>query len=165
MNCADFNKAEIDRKLREALKLLIKNDSYLLKNDVNERSITHMLAIYLKQMFDGWDVDCEYNRKHDNNIKKLLNFCPKNTSANDTDAKTVYPDIIVHRRETNNNLVVIEVKKMTNSNNSCDIEKLKAFKRDLGYCYAYYLKLRTRCKSYNTQPAEHYYKLTPIQTD
>ena len=29
---------------------------------MNERSIAHKFATYLEDEFQGWDVDCEYNR-------------------------------------------------------------------------------------------------------
>ena len=142
MNCADFTEEDVGKKLREALKCLLSDDSYLLENDVNERSISHRLAMYLQRLFDSWHVDCEYNKNHD--ITKKLGSYPKTLEINDADAKTVYPDIIVHKRGTSENLVVIEVKKSTNNvNNNYDKQKLKAFKGELGYCYAVALTLRT----------------------
>jgi hypothetical protein len=141
VNCADFTGEDVDKKLREALKRLLSDDSYLLKNDVNERSISHRFAMYLQRLFDGWHVDCEYNKDHDDT--KKISF-PKEVATNDTDAKTVYPDIIIHKRGTSENFVVIEVKKSTNRDgNNYDKQKLKAFKDDLGYCYAVALTLKT----------------------
>jgi hypothetical protein len=156
MNCVDFPRETIDGKLNEALELLLKNDAYLLQADVNERSITHVLAIYLKQVFNNWDVDCEYNRKHNNSIKRISDYCPKTTNTDNTNARTVYPDIIIHHRKCCENLVVIEVKKENNTaTDDCDIRKLRAFKEELKYCYAIFLKIKTRCKDYNSS-VEHY---------
>jgi hypothetical protein len=168
MNCTDFEEEEIDKKLREALEILIKNDSYLLKNDVNERSITHILAIYLKQIFDGWDVDCEYNRDI-NERKKILHEicppCPRTTNSNDTTGKTVYPDLIIHHRLKRDNLVVIEVKKSTNSTGKeCDIAKLKAFKKEFCYRYAIFLLLKTG-DVFNTSLLNNNYNLEFIKFD
>jgi hypothetical protein len=42
---------EIKKNLYAAINLLFKNDSFLLKESVNERSITHKLAEYLQQQF------------------------------------------------------------------------------------------------------------------
>jgi len=53
---------QVKRKVRAATELLIRKDAHLLKIDVNERSITHRLALHLQDAFKGWDVDCEYNR-------------------------------------------------------------------------------------------------------
>jgi len=52
---ADFTKIE------DGLYTLLKKDGYLLKNSVNERSITHKLAEYYQVLFPEWNVDCEYN--------------------------------------------------------------------------------------------------------
>ena len=151
MNCADFAQKDLDKKLKEALECLLDNDSYLLKKDLNERSISHRLAMYLQQMFDGWDVDCEYNKDHDV-TKKLVNF-PKQIPSDDTNAKTVYPDIIIHHRGTTDNLLVIEMKKTTNNDrHDNDKQKLNAFKEEgLRYCHAVALKLRTGCEDYGIE--------------
>jgi hypothetical protein len=104
-----FIRSDVTRRVWQAIERLQEYDSYLLIRNVNERSITHHLAVYLQQEFPAWDVDVEYNRDgHD--IKRL--FVLPDAPSDDTNAKTVYPDIIVHRRGTNKaNLLVIEVKK------------------------------------------------------
>ena len=140
-----YGKEDIGWKLQRALDKLRLYDAYLLESDCNERSITHRLAIFLQQEFDGWDVDCEYNRNIDSrDLIKRLRPCSEPVQVDDTHAKTVYPDIIVHHRETGDNLLVIEVKKSTNpENQERDNEKLRAFKEQLGYCYAIFLCLNT----------------------
>jgi len=96
----------------------MKIDKDLLLIDVNERSITHRLGIYLQEQFPEWDVDCEYNRLIDNKKQMVLTKRLKakigETTPEDTQAKTVYPDLIIHHRISTENLVVIEVKKSTN---------------------------------------------------
>ncbi len=74
-------------RVEEALKILLKNDDYLMEHDVNERSITHKLAEYLQQMFPGYHVDCEYNKDVDN---------PKgiNTENNETSLIKITHDAI-----------------------------------------------------------------------
>jgi hypothetical protein len=54
----------------------------------------------------------------------------------DTDGVSVFPDIIVHKRNTKRNLVVIEVKKDTNRQDpQWDLKKLRAFRADPHYAY------------------------------
>ena len=46
----------------------MEEDLYLLKRDVNERTITHQFAIYLAEEMnkeEDWNVDVEYNRNGD----------------------------------------------------------------------------------------------------
>lgn len=69
--------------------------------------------------------------------KSWLNL-RKKIDSDDTDGVTVYPDIIVHHRGTMENFIVIEAKK-TSSGNRDDIEKLRAYKTDLGYHLAYFI--------------------------
>lgn len=64
----------------------------------------------------------------------------------DDNAVTVFPDIIVHKRGSNtDNLLVIEFKKLSSRiKKDKDIDKLNAFKRELGYQYALFIELGTR---------------------
>jgi hypothetical protein len=48
-------------KLIECAEQVIKEDAYLLRYDINERAISHRLAMYLTPQFKDFDVDCEYN--------------------------------------------------------------------------------------------------------
>jgi len=145
---------EVKGKVEASLKLLLSRDKYLLEKDVNERSISHRLAMYLQGEFANWDVDCEYNR--DGCDAKRLNISRDKVGQpclDDTDAPTVFPDIIVHHRSTNDNLLVIEIKKTTASNKDKEFDycKLRAFKRHLGYTYALFLEFRTDCKQVGVQ--------------
>jgi hypothetical protein len=96
----------------KSIESFLTHESNLLCIDVNERSITHKIAEYLQYNFKEWNVDCEYNRLGDK-VKTLPK--PIKTNSNDTDAKTIFPDIIVHKRGKNENLLVIEVKKVGNT--------------------------------------------------
>jgi hypothetical protein len=81
----------------------------------------------LQAEFPKLRVDCEYNR-HGNEIKRLR--VPRDDiDWDDTEAKTVFPDIVVHERGNDeNNLLVIEVKKSSNNQNvQFDKNKLEAF--------------------------------------
>jgi len=122
---------EIAACVDRAIEKLMVNDAELLDINVNERSVSHKLAEYLQQEFTGWNVDCEYNRKMRN--LKTLNVSYEGVTDQDTVAKTVFPDIIVHHRQTDDNLLVIEMKKEGMDTNK-DEAKLKAFTR---HRYAY----------------------------
>ncbi|MDA8025249.1 MAG: BsuBI/PstI family type II restriction endonuclease [Actinomycetota bacterium] len=125
--------SEVIRKLHSAYCRLLRNDFALLELNANERSITHKLAEYLQSEFQEWHVDCEYNR--DGDIPKQLSV--QNISTNDTDARTVFPDIVIHHRNTKNNLVVIEAKKSSTAHGSADEEKLKAYIAEHRYQFAF----------------------------
>jgi hypothetical protein len=132
----------VEAKVKRALDKLFADDLFLLQSDANERSISHKLAEYLQLEFAEWHVDCEYNRKgHD---PKRLNLRVEQVDTANTQAKTVYPDIIVHHRNSDDNLLVIEIKKSTNPDDGeFDREKLEAFISQLGYKYGLFIKLIT----------------------
>lgn len=127
--------SEVIRKLHSAYCRLLRNDIALLELNANERSITHKLAEYLQSEFQEWHVDCEYNRK--GKLPKRLIGIKENVSTDDTCGKTVFPDIIVHHRGTTNNLLVIEAKKCITTGGSEDEEKLKAYKGEHEYRFAF----------------------------
>ncbi|MCL4678252.1 MAG: hypothetical protein KJ017_06625 [Alphaproteobacteria bacterium] len=126
--------------MTEALEKLLVADFDLLEHDANERSISHRLAVYLESYFPGWNVDCEYNRDG-HEPKRLSLQVDASVNLDDSHAKTVYPDIIVHKRGTDQNLLVIEIKKSSNpeSDGKKDKEKLKAYKSELGYKHAVFI--------------------------
>ena len=131
----------VKEAVNTALEQLLRDDDYLLRNDANERSISHRLATYLDPLFPEWNVDCEYNRNHDD--PKRLNIQSRSVDSDDIQATTVYPDIIIHKRDTNKNLLVIEMKKITSSEgDDYDLGKLAAFKQQLDYKFSAFLKLR-----------------------
>ncbi len=151
MGVKDESEKTVREKIERALKKLLKFDSQLLSFDVNERSITHRLAIYLEDEFPEYHVDCEYNRdvkdpKRINKIKEKANMTENpNDPIADTNAVSVYPDIIVHRRGKNDNFLVIEVKKTKNRNQSEEEEKdkakLRAYIEIFKYVYAFFIKV------------------------
>jgi hypothetical protein len=163
------------KKLKEILDKAIADlkfrDNYLLKHNVNERSITHKLAEYLQkhlpEYFDEqYNVDCEYNRNIDKSSKKIKRLSLKleeiieesgvgikskiinNSEYYET---SVYPDIIVHKRgENHNNLLIIEVKKSSANKDAYnyDCEKLKAYTdnsegNSLKYFYGVLIEIET----------------------
>jgi hypothetical protein len=59
----------------------------------------------------------------------------------------VFPDIIIHKRGTDKNHVVVEVKKSTNTeSDKWDMAKLRAFKEDLHYDVALFFRFHTDTK-------------------
>jgi hypothetical protein len=149
----------IENRVEAALDTLFEADMMLLVDDANERSITHRLAIHLEQEISEFEpdyaVDVEYNRVTEANgatdsIKKRVAYdeisdeCRgRRIRDDDTDAQTVFPDIIVHERgSSDHNLLVIELKKTSSTESGdCDKEKIERFRDDLGYEYGIFLQL------------------------
>jgi hypothetical protein len=132
-----YERRYVEKKVNCALDALVKNDLFLLQTDVNERSVSHRLAEYLQGFFPSWHVDCEYNRDHDR--KKELTYPLPSEPIDSLRARTVFPDIIIHCRNTTHNLLVIEMKKDANSDRDeeeKDKNKLRAFLKP-PYCYQY----------------------------
>ncbi|HPL68369.1 MAG TPA: hypothetical protein PLG94_17670 [Smithellaceae bacterium] len=131
----------IEKAVRRAIEKLKINDADLLDIHANERSVSHKLAEYLQQEFNGRNVVCEYNRQG-SDVKRLI-FDFDKLGPCDLEAKTVFPDIIVHRRMTDQNLIVMEVIKSTGPEATKDIEKLKSFTGNPEYRYKHgmFLKL------------------------
>lgn len=157
-----ITREELKEILEKALKILYVKDRYLLKHNCHERSITHKLAEYLQELLPQYNVDCEYNLDIDNkdnrrkrwisqkvienirqeieNSRKSLNESNWNLSEEiEKLSKGFYPDIIVHRRGSNNfNKLVIEGKK-GNLNSDLDVEKLTALTSQDGEPHYRYL--------------------------
>lgn len=151
---------QVKDAIEAALLRLFHADRKLLVDDANERSIAHRLAMYLEAEFDAFEpdyvVDVEYNRVTSANgvtdsIKKRVDYDRLSTDCkgrkiqdDDTNAQTVFPDIIVHERGTSDhNLLVIELKKTSSTDaGNCDKEKLERFQEDLGYEHSLFLKLQ-----------------------
>ena len=135
-----MNFEEVKKHVDKALKRFLKKELFLLRNNLNERTISHKLAEYLQEEFPDWNVDCEYNKKFEK-IKKLR---PKTIRSDDDDAKTVYPDIIIHHRNTDDNLLIIEIKKnASKSDKENDIDKIKGFIEEYKYSYGLFIDFIT----------------------
>ena len=131
----------IYQKVVKALRVLFIKDECLLDNDVHEITISHKLAEYLQYQFSDMNVDCEYNRQipPDNGdpIKR----------RSDT-GNPVRPDIIVHKRGSNeNNCLVIEIK-AERDQTSKDTKKLKDYTnpKTLGYKFGLFLGIDRKNK-------------------
>jgi hypothetical protein len=102
--------AELDKVVR-ALGEFYAREAYLFEKDLGERTLTHRLAVYLERQFPGWQVDCDYDRLGERTLRM-----PKGSivSTDDHLGKSIYPDIVVHRRAVPDNLLAIEVRKASN---------------------------------------------------
>lgn len=133
-----YNFDTIEKKTGIAIGMLLKNDAFLLENFVHERSVAHKLAEYLQILFKEWDVDCEYDKK---GLKsKLLDGIRECNEQKKSDR--VLPDIIIHHRNSDKNLLVIEIKTKTDDF-ACDKKKLELFTSSNGeyrYSFGLYIK-------------------------
>jgi hypothetical protein len=102
--------AELD-KVVSALGDFYAREGQLFEKDPGERTFSHRLAVHVERQFDGWDVDCDYNRLGERRLR-----LPTGTiiSTDDSSGKSVFPDIVVHHRAIPENLLAIEVRKATN---------------------------------------------------
>lgn len=130
--------------------------------DANERAVTHRIAVYLEARLhdlgerapDGrpWSVDCEYNRA--GMIPKRLVGLEHELAdgesaeclARDTKGRTIFPDIIVHRRRRRGakwNLIVIELKRKAESRAAIERDRIKlaAYKDEIKYQHAHLVLL------------------------
>lgn len=122
----------VGKAVLSALDILFLKDRGLLTINVAERTIASRLTQHLQEYFPGYDVDVEYNR---------MGEAPKTIAWSDK-SEQVYPDIIVHRRMTKENVLVIELKKDSNrETKENDVLKLRAYRRELGYLHALFLRL------------------------
>jgi hypothetical protein len=139
-----MDKKEFENKLKKSLDILKKEDKILFDINSSERSISHKLGCYLQKEFEDWNVDCEYNRsiKSDDMIKRVPNYiknCKKSSISNNP---LIYPDIIIHKRDSNTNLAVIEIKKSPNNDErEYDILKIKAILKEFEYTYGVFIDL------------------------
>ena len=128
-------KLALEFYIQKALNKLYKNDEYLIKiysdkynkdNHVSERGIVFRFGVYLEKYrlkyFPQYDLDVKYNRNI--NLIKMLN------------SKPVKPDLIIHKRGTNeNNLLVLEFKAWWNKDQTNDKKRIELFKQELNYQY------------------------------
>lgn len=152
-----MNQKQIEIKINKAIDILFQEDGSILSKEynLNERAITHRLAMYLEPLFckKNYNVDVEYNRMRDeyhqlddvgNIIGKRINF-----EMSGEGSRYVYPDIIIHKRDSNNNLIVIEVKMAWNNRKrNLDYKKLNEYVEQIGYKFGIYLELdeiREKC--------------------
>ena len=98
----------------------------------HERTIAAHLAEYLRPLFEGWNVDTEYNREGRKGDPKR------------DERGRLFPDIIIHTRgqRVESNLAAIEVKGHWNGEDRrVDEEKLRRIRAEYGYQYLFRLEL------------------------
>jgi hypothetical protein len=92
--------AAVQEKMAVAVSCFKSNDSELLnfdELDLPERPMSHRLGFYLQTLFNGYDVDCEYNKHRGG--RKVEGI----------------PDIVVHKRHSDErNLLAVELKARRN---------------------------------------------------
>ena len=106
--------------INKALDRLYQDDADLLERRVHERSIVFRFGLYFFELLKRNDqytelyLDFDYNRNM-KNPKRTINF-----------PEGVYPDLILHKRKSNDhNILALEFKTYWNVNNDLDIRKLK----------------------------------------
>lgn len=130
---SDPNQEKIRGALEEARRRFEKEQQFLLREGLNEQTMTTTLAEYIRRevskIAEEYSVDCEYNRMTNGN----------QSNSKRVNDQLVKPDIIVHCRgvsgEKGGNILVIEAKKSTSSPEN-DKQKLRHYCRDLKYRYA-----------------------------
>lgn len=125
---------DVEGRINRARDAFLRDHAYLLNVKINERTLTARFADYLRTEFPDWDVDPEFNRRS-SAVKRLL-WRDGATVPDD-----VSPDIIVHKRGTDKNLLVIEAKK-DYADQIDDRRKVMAFELDKDFAYQYGVLLR-----------------------
>lgn len=136
---------KVRHALENAVREIYRLDYHLLSEGLNERAITPYLMCYLCSIFPNYNVDHEYNGNVENpyNRRKQLigsesefkrfETIRKPKRINGTWVINITPDVIIHKRGSNNsNLLVVEVKKTKqfvklNLHDEFDITKLNYF--------------------------------------
>lgn len=129
------NNQEVVSRVSNALILLIGRDKKLLEFNTHETTLAGRLMHYLIFLFQEYDVDMEYNRvKVD--IKRWIG------------GKPFRPDIVIHKRGENNNLIAFEIKKTPclKKNLEKDYDKLKYMTSEEEYSYHYGISIKFFCR-------------------
>lgn len=126
-------------KLDIAIGLVLEKGYNILKRGLNELNLNGHLTSYLRPLFEGYDVDPEYNgditkirdRKELEIAKSRMieiGIDPKNN-----DLYSLTPDIIIHTRNVNNNLLVLEIKKDSSPLKKKEFDLLKLEHMTIAY--------------------------------
>ena len=136
---------EVNVGLKIAVVRLAREDGYLLEKDLSERCIAARLAMYLQDQFRDHKVDVEYNR--DGDTPKRLDLPEECANYKNRDGEAlVVPDVVVHCRGSEGpNVLVLEVKKVSNPVGlDCDRKRLRAFRAELRYQFGALIACETR---------------------
>ncbi|WP_339123269.1 hypothetical protein LDK20_07750 [Fusobacterium nucleatum] len=116
MNKEIFELMDIFEKAKNKF---LKEEKEIIKIDVNERTLSARLMFHLQTLllseiyqesYKEYSVDCEYNRR-----KEIVKILPKEYRELEKKDKQIYPDIILHQRNSEKNLMIIEMKKTYSS--------------------------------------------------
>ncbi|MDE2377356.1 hypothetical protein [Bradyrhizobium sp.] len=143
---------ELDRVVA-ALRDFYAQEAFLFDEDLGERAITHRFAVHLERRFPGWTVDCDYDRLGERTLR-----LPHGTivSTDDHLGKSIYPDVVVHRREIPDNLLSVEIRKATNHTPIAhEQQKLRAL-TDPHVWFAYWIGVLLVLASRNVATSEVY---------
>jgi hypothetical protein len=143
-----MTKEDIEEILNLSLDKLYVNEKEILTKEYNigERTISNKLGNYI-DIFIGnqYDVDVEYNRmrtKYEHNDLGNLMGKTLNWEESGEGSGFVYPDIIIHKRDTSVNIVEIEVKmSWKNRKKEYDYLKINEYMKQLGYQFGVYIEL------------------------
>ncbi len=117
----------IRQALKNAVEEMLTKDWDLVALGCHEQSLAHRIAVYLEPGFPKYHTDCEYNRR-----KHFIKDYPAEKGRT---KKKMRPDIIVHRRNSVENVLAVEMKANSNNSSSNDPQKLKALHSDAAYLY------------------------------
>jgi hypothetical protein len=130
MRIEDFDWPTTRKVLLLALSEMAKEPK-LFSFKINERTLTQRLAFHL-QLIAGRElsVDCEYNRMWvgGKDLQKQLPWSREVIWNDDDEARTVYPDILVHVRGVEGaagNALVIEAKRNHTTKSVSENDRLK----------------------------------------
>lgn len=160
-----MNREQIKTLIESAVKQLIEEQPELLEYGVSERALTHHLANYIAHRVSlnhNYHVDVEYNRLGISDSKSLP-LPPKDKPSEEPAESKVHPDIIIHRRNSKHNLLVIEIKKCQSDLRNYklkddyqhDRRKLIGFLNDERYKYEYAMHvIFLKDKKYDIEPID-----------
>ena len=103
----------------KAKEKFLKEEKEIIEINVNERTLSARLMFHLQTLllneiyqenYKEYSVDCEYNRR-----KEIVKILPKEYRELEKKDKQIYPDIILHQRNSEKNLMIIEMKKTYSS--------------------------------------------------
>jgi hypothetical protein len=124
---------------------LIGDSADSLKNGIGEPNVSAGLFAFLKPRYPGWHCDAEYNR-HGLEMK---------IADHEGQVRMIRPDVVVHRRQTDENLLVVEMKMARNGEEENDIWKLRALTSPHGgYHYSLGVRLVLDGPTASVQTAE-----------
>lgn len=117
----------VSHLISEAIRDVLTSEQGLLYPEVGEETIAHKLGVHLISRFPEYHVDLEYRRNLGE--RKTAVVPPRGSPDGPFRRSPVRPDIIIHLRGTNENVVVIEVKKTTSARRELihDTLKLESF--------------------------------------